>query len=169
MPKSKELSVSSSGPTVHLEFLDEGIIAVLTLDDFKGTNVMSPEMGDARPLPRASGLVRGTPTATWRPQLEKPPREYLGGGIKWAWLESALDRVSALTVIGPSGRYRQAHLLAEGATDEPADRMRLPASSLYNLLQGGAVGPSKKGEHLGAHATLSGAHGGGFRFLHFLA
>ena len=43
---SKELSVSSSGPTVHLEFLDEGIIAVLTLDDFKGTNVMSPEMGD---------------------------------------------------------------------------------------------------------------------------
>ena len=46
MPKSKELSVSSSGPTVHLEFLDEGIIAVLTLDDFKGTNVMSPEMGD---------------------------------------------------------------------------------------------------------------------------
>ena len=46
MAKSKELSVSSSGPTVHLEFLDEGIIAVLTLDDFKGTNVMSPEMGD---------------------------------------------------------------------------------------------------------------------------
>jgi enoyl-CoA hydratase/carnithine racemase len=29
-----------------LEFLDEGIIAVLTLNDFKGTNVMSPEMGD---------------------------------------------------------------------------------------------------------------------------
>jgi len=46
MPKSKELSVSSSEPTVHLEFLDEGIIAVLTLDDFKGTNVMSPEMGN---------------------------------------------------------------------------------------------------------------------------
>ena len=47
MPESKELSVSSSGPTVHLEFVDEGIIAVLTLDDFKGTNIMSPEMGDA--------------------------------------------------------------------------------------------------------------------------
>src|SRR6202162_5573713 len=47
MPMSKELSVSSSGPTVHLELLDEGMIAVLTLDDFKGTNVMSPEMGDA--------------------------------------------------------------------------------------------------------------------------
>jgi enoyl-CoA hydratase/carnithine racemase len=46
MPKSKEFSVSGSGPTVHLEFLDEGVIAVLTLDDSKGTNVMSPEMGD---------------------------------------------------------------------------------------------------------------------------
>jgi enoyl-CoA hydratase/carnithine racemase len=46
MPKSKVLSVSGSRPTVHLESLDEGIIAVLTLDDSKGTNVMSPEMGD---------------------------------------------------------------------------------------------------------------------------
>ena len=46
MPKSKEFSVSGSGPTVHLESLDGGVIAVLTLDDSKGTNVMSPEMGD---------------------------------------------------------------------------------------------------------------------------
>jgi 2-(1,2-epoxy-1,2-dihydrophenyl)acetyl-CoA isomerase len=46
MPKSKVLSVSGSRPTVHLESLDEGIIAVLTLDDSKGTNVMGPEMGD---------------------------------------------------------------------------------------------------------------------------
>ena len=46
MPKSKEVSVCGSGPTVHLESLDEGTIAVLTLDDSKGTNVMSPEMGD---------------------------------------------------------------------------------------------------------------------------
>ena len=46
MPKSKEPLDSGSGPTVHLEVLDEGSIAVLTLDDFKGTNVMSPEMGD---------------------------------------------------------------------------------------------------------------------------
>jgi hypothetical protein len=46
MPKSKEFSVSGSRPTAHLESLDEGIIAVLTLDDSKGTNVMSPEMGD---------------------------------------------------------------------------------------------------------------------------
>jgi enoyl-CoA hydratase/carnithine racemase len=46
MPKSKEFSVSPSEPTVHLESLDDGAIAVLTLDDSKGTNIMSPEMGD---------------------------------------------------------------------------------------------------------------------------
>jgi enoyl-CoA hydratase/carnithine racemase len=46
MPKSKEFAVSPSEPTVHLESLDEGAIAVLTLDDSKGINVMSPEMGD---------------------------------------------------------------------------------------------------------------------------
>jgi enoyl-CoA hydratase/carnithine racemase len=46
MLNSKEFSVSSSGPTVHLESLDKGTIAVLTLDDSKGTNVMSPELGD---------------------------------------------------------------------------------------------------------------------------
>jgi enoyl-CoA hydratase/carnithine racemase len=46
MPKPKELSVSPLEPTVHLERLDDGAIAVLTLDDSKGINVMSPEMGD---------------------------------------------------------------------------------------------------------------------------
>jgi 2-(1,2-epoxy-1,2-dihydrophenyl)acetyl-CoA isomerase len=46
MPTSKEFSVFPSEPTVHLESLDDGAIAILTLDDSKGTNVMSPEMGD---------------------------------------------------------------------------------------------------------------------------
>ena len=46
MLQAKEPSISFSEPTVHLEFLDEGASAVLTLDDRKGTNVMSPEMGD---------------------------------------------------------------------------------------------------------------------------
>jgi enoyl-CoA hydratase/carnithine racemase len=47
MPKALDVSGSGLGPTVHLEILDEGTIVVLTLDDFKGTNVMSQEMGDA--------------------------------------------------------------------------------------------------------------------------
>ena len=46
MLQAKEPSISFSEPTVHLESLDEGAVAVLTLDDRKGTNVMSPEMGD---------------------------------------------------------------------------------------------------------------------------
>jgi 2-(1,2-epoxy-1,2-dihydrophenyl)acetyl-CoA isomerase len=47
MPNSNDSPVTSAAPTVHLEYLDDDTIAVLTLDDFKGTNVMSPEMGDA--------------------------------------------------------------------------------------------------------------------------
>ena len=39
MPKLKDFSFSPSEPTVHLESLDDGAIAVLTLDDSKGTNV----------------------------------------------------------------------------------------------------------------------------------
>lgn len=35
------------GPTVHLEFVDDGAIAIITLDDQKLGNPMSPEMGDA--------------------------------------------------------------------------------------------------------------------------
>lgn len=53
MPKAQEVSVvkekgdlPSSQPTVHLESLDEDSIAVLTLDDSKRANAMSPEMGD---------------------------------------------------------------------------------------------------------------------------
>lgn len=34
-------------PTVHLEFVDEGAIAIITLNNPKRGNAMSPEMGDA--------------------------------------------------------------------------------------------------------------------------
>lgn len=43
--KSNEATVNSAG-TVHLERLDGGAIAVLTLDDPKRANAMSPAMGD---------------------------------------------------------------------------------------------------------------------------
>ena len=42
-----ELSVAKNRPTVHFERIDEGTIAVLTLDDPKRANAMGPEMGDA--------------------------------------------------------------------------------------------------------------------------
>jgi enoyl-CoA hydratase/carnithine racemase len=38
---------ATNSPTVHLESLDQGAIAVLTLDDPKRANAMSREMGDA--------------------------------------------------------------------------------------------------------------------------
>lgn len=39
--------VTTTSPTVHLQRLDDDTIAVLTLDDPKRANAMSPEMGDA--------------------------------------------------------------------------------------------------------------------------
>lgn len=44
--KSSPATVNSEG-TVHLERLEQGAIAVLTLDDPKRANAMSPAMGDA--------------------------------------------------------------------------------------------------------------------------
>jgi enoyl-CoA hydratase/carnithine racemase len=38
---------ASLQPTVDLDFSDDGAIAILTLDDLKRGNAMSPEMGDA--------------------------------------------------------------------------------------------------------------------------
>src|SRR5215469_14491047 len=43
IPTNVSLDVT---PTVHLERLDDGTIAVLTLDDPKRANAMSPQMGD---------------------------------------------------------------------------------------------------------------------------
>jgi 2-(1,2-epoxy-1,2-dihydrophenyl)acetyl-CoA isomerase len=41
------MSVSTKLSTVHLEFVDDRTIAVITLDDPEHANAMSPEMGDA--------------------------------------------------------------------------------------------------------------------------
>jgi len=38
---------ASKTPTVHLEWVDDGTIAILTLDDPERANAMSPQMGDA--------------------------------------------------------------------------------------------------------------------------
>lgn len=45
-PQVDELSIAKEQPTVHLERIDEGTIAVLTLDDPRRANAMGPEMGD---------------------------------------------------------------------------------------------------------------------------
>lgn len=43
---STTTNLTNETPTVHLEWLDAGTIAVLTLDDPKRANAMSPQMGD---------------------------------------------------------------------------------------------------------------------------
>ena len=41
------ITSAAETPTVHLERMDDGTIAVLTLDDPKRANAMSPQIGDA--------------------------------------------------------------------------------------------------------------------------
>ena len=91
------------------------------------------------------------------PDKEKPPRRNPGGQKepnRWA---SAFDRVAALRVLGFGGRDRQAHLLPQGAGQEPTDRVRLPAGGFHEFLQGGAAGVLQQVEDLGGLAALAGA------------
>jgi hypothetical protein len=53
-----------------------------------------------------------------------------GGGNKRV-SRLGLDRVSALPVIGLSGKDGQSHLFAEGAADESAYAMRLPVGGCH--------------------------------------
>jgi enoyl-CoA hydratase/carnithine racemase len=46
-PSGKGSSAPSGAELVHLEFIDDGAIAIVTLDDPKRGNAMSPDMGDA--------------------------------------------------------------------------------------------------------------------------
>jgi NAD(P)-dependent dehydrogenase (short-subunit alcohol dehydrogenase family) len=55
MPKSKEVSVSGSKPTVHLESLDEDTIAVLTLDELFNINVRGTLFTVQKALPLLNG------------------------------------------------------------------------------------------------------------------
>src|ERR1700676_143882 len=80
-----------------------------------------------RPVPRLGGLGGRTKAPTRGTDKEKPPRPNPGGQKepnRWA---SAFDRVAALRVLGFSGGDRPPHLLAQGAGQEPTDRVRLPA------------------------------------------
>jgi hypothetical protein len=65
---------------------------------------------------------------------ESETRKAAAGPLKPAagngdWL-SGFDRVAALFVLAFRGGDRQAHFLANGARQEPSQRMRLPGSCL---------------------------------------
>src|ERR1035441_7134560 len=108
-------------------------------------------------VPRVNGLGGRTKGPTPGTDKEKPPRRNPGGQKepnRWA---SAFDRVAALLVRGLGGGDRKPRLLAQGAGQEPADRVRLPAGGFHEFLQGGAAGALQQVEDLGGLAALAGA------------
>ena len=108
-------------------------------------------------MARVSGPGGRTKAPAQGTDKEKPPRRNPGGQKepnRWA---SAFDRVAALFVLGLGGGDRQPHLLAQGAGQEPADRVRLPAGGFPEFLQGGAAGAFQQVEDLGGLAALAGA------------
>src|SRR5215468_9596796 len=75
-------------------------------------------------------------------------------GVKSSLLREAVNSLAVLAL----GRLDlQPHLLAQGAADEAAYRMGLPAGGFHDLLQGGTVGPFQQFHDRGSLAALPGA------------
>src|ERR1035437_8619101 len=110
-----------------------------------------------RLVPRVGGLAGRTKAPARGTDKEKPPRRNPGGQKEPNGWASAFDRVAALLVLGLGGRDRQSHLLAQGAGQEPTDRVRLPAGGFHEFLPGGAAGAFQQVEDLGGLAALAGA------------
>src|ERR1035441_2172921 len=109
-----------------------------------------------RLVPRVGGLAGRTKAPARGTDKEKPPRRNPGGqkeSNRWA---SAFDRVAALPALALGGRDRQPHLLAQGARQEPADRVRLPAGGFPEFRPCSAAGASQQVEDLGGFAALAG-------------
>jgi len=116
------------------------------------------QSGSAGPVLGAFGLIGRTRFA--QPDKEKPPRRNLGGLYKRIGWRSG-DRVAAFPVLALGGHHRQAHLFADGAGEEPADGMWLPACRFHQLFAGHAAGPLEQVEDLVGLAALA----GGLRLL----
>src|ERR1039458_7230052 len=80
------------------------------------------------------------------------------GGLLEPWVKRR-DRVPALPVLGLGGGDRQPHLLAQGAGQEPSDRVRLPSGGFPEFLARGAARAFQQVEDLGGFAALAGAGG----------
>ena len=83
--------------------------------------------------PRAPCIERETPPGRNPTALSRPN-----------CTRSALDRIPTPAVLTLRGDYGQAHLLADGPRDEPADSMWLPARHLHDLRQCCASGALHK-------------------------
>src|ERR1700691_41675 len=65
------------------------------------------------------------------------------------------DRVAAHAVLALKGCNGQSHFLADGARQEPAHGMRLPARDLHQFFSGDAAGPLQQVQDLGGLAAVA--------------
>jgi hypothetical protein len=90
---------------------------------------------------------------------EKPPSTNPA-----AWSEanvwgSGFDRVGAFPVLAFAGRHGQSHLLANGARQEPADRMGLPCGHFHQLFRRDTARSLEQVEDFVGLTTLAGGAG----------
>src|SRR3984885_6195521 len=98
-----------------------------------------------------------------QPDKEKPPRRNPGGQCKRLRFFSALDPVAALPVLALGGCHGQSHFLADGARQEPAYGMRLPAGDFHQFFGCDAARSFEQAQYLVGFAALAGL--GGLRAL----
>ena len=107
-------------------------------------------------VPRGIRLANG---AAHPPGRATPPSRNLAAREERDWGCSGLHGVSALPVLSFGGRHRQPHLLADGARQEAAHGMGLPACSFQQFLHAGSLGAFQQVEHRRRLASVTGQAG----------
>ena len=102
--------------------------------------------GDAGEGSKEGGLEKATPPGTRH------------GGVEVGRLLGR-EAVGTLAIGAFGGLNRSPQLLPDGAAQEAADGMRLPACRLHQLLQCDAAGPFQQVEDLGRFAAVAGRGG----------
>ncbi len=97
-----------------------------------------------RVVPGVVRLVGGTPHP---PRRKTPPRLNPAARCVRKGCESGFNGVATLSVFALGGSDRQTHLLADSPGQEPANRMRLPASRFAQFLGTNAARPLQQFEH----------------------
>src|SRR5207248_1984522 len=87
-------------------------------------------------------------------ERRKPPEMNPAARRNTFWRGSGFQRVVALAVLALGGCDRQSHLLADGARQKPAYRMRLPAYRFHQLLGRDSARPLQQFEDLGGLAAI---------------
>src|SRR6266849_5573612 len=75
--------------------------------------------------------------------------------LHFATGHQSANAVGSLTACGLEGLDLEAQLLAQGAGDEAANAVRLPAGCAHQVLQGCAAGAFQQGHNLGLFGVLS--------------